>query len=298
MPSTSAVADVVAEAEPLNHADASSVDSAEVDADAALSGILGGELYTPLPSYNVFNRPLGAGLSDALKAKIRRGDYVNLQLLLLSSDNDDDEANEQQHQRLTLEVRPYGNQDSTLSLMKSSRTKDIMSIDQWVAAFTIYGAVLTESSPHLAPGIFKHISDITEMAHRFGGLAWCHYDKSYRKEMGANHLNYGQVNWDLRFRCLERASNKSGAYSFRGTQSRNPLVKGRGASSGLSKGFQKGQCYQFEQFALCTKPACQFKHACAKCSGKHPTGRCSARPDRPQGTGRAGAVRPANVNKQ
>ena len=109
---------------PATSVDASSVDSAEVDADAALSGILGGELYTPLPSYNVFNRPLGAGLSDALKAKIRRGDYVNLQLLL-SSDNDDDEANEQQHQRLTLEVRPYGDQDSTLSLMKSSRTKDI-----------------------------------------------------------------------------------------------------------------------------------------------------------------------------
>ena len=81
MPSTSAVADVVAEAEPLNHADASSVDSAE-DADAALSGILGGELYTPLPSYNVFNRPLGAGLSDTLKAKIRRGDYVNLRIFL------------------------------------------------------------------------------------------------------------------------------------------------------------------------------------------------------------------------
>ena len=215
-------------------------------------------IYTPLPSYNVFTRPLEAGLSDALKAKIRRGDYVNLQLLL-SSDNDDDEANEQQHQRLTLEVRPYGNQDSTLSLMKSSRTKDITTIDQWVAAFTIYGAVLTESSPHLAPGIFKHISDITEMARRFGGLAWCHYDKPYRKEMGANHLNYGQVNWDLRFRCLERASNKS---------------------------------------ALCTKPACQFRHACAKCSGKRPTGRCTARPDRPKGTGRAGAVRPANINKQ
>ena len=46
MPSTSAVADVVAEAELLNHADASSVDSAEVDADAALSGILGGDIYS------------------------------------------------------------------------------------------------------------------------------------------------------------------------------------------------------------------------------------------------------------
>ena len=161
------------------------------------ASFLRGPVLSDLPQLDylvtVFNRPPGADLSDALKAKIRGGEYVNLQLLL-SSDNDDDEVHEQQHQRLTLEVRPNGNQDSTLSLIKPSRSKDIMSIDQWVAAFTIYEAVLTESSPHLAPGIFKHISDITEMARRFGGLAWCHYDKSYRKEMGANHLNYGQIN--------------------------------------------------------------------------------------------------------
>ena len=56
---SSAVANEVAEAEPQSHGDASSLDSAEVDVDAALSGILGGESYTPLPSYNVFNRPLG-----------------------------------------------------------------------------------------------------------------------------------------------------------------------------------------------------------------------------------------------
>ena len=145
-PVTPAVADDVAEAEPQNHGDELSLDSAEVDVDAALSGILGGESYTPLPSYNVFNRPLGADLPDTLKSKIRRGDYVNLQLLL-SSDNDDDGLNEQQHQHLTLEVRP--NQDSTLSLMKSSRTKEITTIDQWVAAFTIFGAILTESFPQL-----------------------------------------------------------------------------------------------------------------------------------------------------
>ena len=121
------MADDVAEAEPQSHGDALSLDSAEVDVDAALSGIFGGESYTPpLPSYNVFNRPLGSDLSDTLKSKIRRGDYVNLQLLL-SSDNDDDELNEQQHQRLTLEVR--SNQDSTLSLMKSSRTKEITTTD-------------------------------------------------------------------------------------------------------------------------------------------------------------------------
>ena len=42
-PVTPAVADDVAEAEPQSHGDALSLDSAEVDVDAALSGILGGE---------------------------------------------------------------------------------------------------------------------------------------------------------------------------------------------------------------------------------------------------------------
>ena len=166
MPSTSAVGHIAAE--PELQADASSVDIDGVDVDAALISILGGELYTPLPSYSVFNRPLGADLSDALKAKMRGGEYVDVQLLL-SSDNGDDEVHTQQHHHLTLEVRPNGNQDSTLSLIKPSRIKDITSIDQWVAAFTIYGSVLTELSPHLAPGIFKH-TDITEMARRFGGI--------------------------------------------------------------------------------------------------------------------------------
>lgn len=272
-------------------ADASSDDSDAEDVDAVLSGLLGGELFTPLPTYNVVNRPLGASLPDALKSKIRRGEYVNLQLLASENDEEDeDDVFQQQHQRLTLEVKPIGHQD-TLSLVRPSHSKGIKTIDQWVAAFTVYGAVLTERSPQLAPGLFKHMADITEMARRFGGLAWYRYDKAYRREMGANRLSYGQVNWDLRFRCLEQTSNKSGGYAFRGNTSRSPYVRS-------SKGFQKGQCFQFEQFGSCLRPACQFKHACAKCSGKHPTSRCTVRPARPQGVGRTGAMRPSNHNKQ
>ena len=79
-----------------NVVDADSDNSDHEDLDAVLSGLLGGELYTPLPTYNVVNGPLGANLSDLLKAKIRRGDYINLQLLLIDDDTDDD-INEQQH---------------------------------------------------------------------------------------------------------------------------------------------------------------------------------------------------------
>ena len=279
-----------------NVVDADSDDSDQDGVDAVLSGLLGGELYTHLPTYNVVNRPLGANLSDSLKARIRRGDYINLQLLLIDDDTDDD-INEQQHQRLTLEITAIGQQDA-LSLVKPTRTKAITTIHQWVTAFSVYAAVLTENSPHQAPGLFKHIADITEMSRRFRGMAWCRYDTAFRREMGANHLMFGQVNWDLRFRCLEQASHKPGNYSFRGNATRTPYMRNRGTFAVGNKTFQKGQCFQFEQFGACPHPTCPFKHTCAKCSGKHPTNRCNMRSARPHSVRRGGAVRPANTNRQ
>ena len=260
--------------------------------DIIISDLLGGELSAPPSTYNVVNRPLGANLSDTLKNRIRRGDYVNLQHLL----TDDGDFDEQQHQRMTLEVRSIG-QEETLSVVKPNHTKEITTTGQWLSAFTIYAAVLTEHSPQHAPGLFKHIADITEMARRFGGLAWKKYDESFRKEMKANGLHFGQVQWDARFRCLEQTvNNKAVGYSFRGqvSRSRGGFVRSPAISNKL---FQKGQCFQFEQFGSCTKYACHFKHACSKCFGKHPTSRCGLRPSHPQRGGRPIAPRAPNTNK-
>ncbi|KAI0217718.1 hypothetical protein LSAT2_030536 [Lamellibrachia satsuma] len=260
--------------------------------DTIISDLLGGELSAPPSTYNVVNRPLGANLSDTLKNRIRRGDYVNLQHLL----TDDGDFDEQQHQRMTLEVRSIG-QEETLSVVKPNHTKEITTTGQWLSAFTIYAAVLTEHSPQHAPGLFKHIADITEMARRFGGLAWKKYDESFRKEMKANGLHFGQVHWDARFRCLEQTVNsKAVGYSFRGqvNRSRGGSVRSPAISNQL---FQKGQCFQFEQFGSCTKSACHFKHACSKCFGKHPTSRCGLRPSHPQRGGRPIAPRAPNTNK-
>ena len=260
--------------------------------DTIISDLLGGELSAPPSTYNVVNRPLGANLSDTLKKRIRRGDYVNLQHLL----SDDGDFDEQQHQRMTLEVRSIG-QEETLSVVKPNHTKEIPTTGQWLSAFTIYAAVLTEHSPQHAPGLFKHIADITEMARRFGGLAWKKYDESFRKEMKANGLHFGQVHWDARFRCLEQTvNNKAVGYSFRGqvNRSRGGFVRSPAISNQL---FQKGQCFQFEQFGSCTKSACHFKHACSKCFGKHPTSRCGLRPSHPRRGGRTIAPRAPNTNK-
>ena len=92
----------------------------------------------PPTTYTVVNRPLGANLSDTLKNRIRRGDYVNIQHLL----TDDGDFDEQRHQRMTLEVRSIG-QEEALSVVKPNHTKEITTTGQ----FTIYAAVLTDHSP-------------------------------------------------------------------------------------------------------------------------------------------------------
>ena len=170
---------------------------------------------------------------------------------------------------MNLEVISIG-QEEALSVFKPNHTKEITTTSQWLSAFTIYAAVLTEHSPQHASGLFKHIADITEMARRFGGLAWDKYDQSFRKEIKANGLQFDQVHWDARFPCLEQTvNNKAVGYSFRGqvNRSRGGFVRSPAISNQL---FQKGHCFQFEQFGSCTKSACTSNTHAQNVSGNIP----------------------------
>ena len=61
--------------------------SDDIDLDALVGDFLGGESHTPMPTYSVVKRPLGANLSDFLNSKIMKSDYVNLQHLLIDDDD-------------------------------------------------------------------------------------------------------------------------------------------------------------------------------------------------------------------
>ena len=122
---------------------------------------------------------------------------------------------------------------------------------------------MTERFPNLAPGLFKHISDIGDMERRFGGLAWRLYDESFRREKKAHHLDFGQIHWDLRFRCLQQ-STQAGRPPFRSPNTRSPIVGSVPSRTGRYTG---GQCFSFERSVSCSKPASPYKHSCARCSG-------------------------------
>ena len=125
-----------------------------------------------------------------------------MQILLKEHELDDN-----QNQRVSLELTQIGTQQA-LTMAKSHSSKPISSYSQCVPAFAIYAAVMTERFPNLAPSLFKHISkhisDIADMDRRFRGMAWRLYDESFRREKKAHQLEFCQIHWYLRFRCLER----------------------------------------------------------------------------------------------
>ena len=81
------------------------------------------------------------------------------------------DLNDDLNQRVSLELTQIGTQQA-LTMAKSHSSKPISSYTQWVSAFSIYAAVMTERFPKLAPSLFKHISDIGDMDRRFGGMAF------------------------------------------------------------------------------------------------------------------------------
>ena len=256
------------------------------DPEHFLDQLLGGELPTQLPGYSIITRPLGSHISPTLRQNIIAGKYVNLSLLL----QDDGLGDQHDHQQVTLQVTP-GENTPHLAVVKPTHTKDITTIAQWSTAFCVYAAVLTEHFPQRAPGLFKHMSDVSDMARNFGGLAWKTYDECFRRDMTNHSLSFGQIHWDLRFRCLEKSAPLHG-HPFR----KAPRPTGRQLPN--QRSYQTGQCFRFEQSGACSKSGCQYKHTCAKCSGTHPTDHCGTRSTskatKPFGPRRGGLHQPAN----
>ena len=181
--------------------------------------VLGGDVPQQSPGYNVINRPLGGNLPIELKQRIWNGDFIPMHTFLKEQDLDDS-----QNQRVSLELTQIGTQQA-LTMAKSHSSKPISSYSQWVSAFSIYAAVMTERFPNLAPSLFKHISDIGDMEGRYGGMAWRSYDESFRREKKAHLLEFGQIHWDLRFRCLEQPT-QAGRPPFPNPNTRSPIIRG------------------------------------------------------------------------
>ena len=204
-------------------------------------------------SYNCISSPLGSDLSNKIKRKILKLEYVNFADLL--------SAKEKEESAFQFKDLKGGN---TFKLVSQNSKKEINNIEQWTDAFTVYAAVLSEGRPDLAPGLWKYCKFVRETAKRFGGKTFIEYEQ-FRRQMSHHQLAFQQVHWDLYFSLVN--------FSKAGTSQNFKTFRPSSGKSQKSR-FENGQCFVFESYGNCTKNACKFRHACTHCGKRHQSGKC------------------------
>jgi len=84
-------------------------------------------------------------------------------------------------------------------LHRSSRErKTDLDILSWVECFNSYISVIATYRPHRARDLLAYMALIIRTAKRFGGKAWFHYDRAFRREAEVNNVqDWGIMRTDL-----------------------------------------------------------------------------------------------------
>jgi len=197
---------------------------------------------------------LESRVSDKIKNKIWRDEYVDLGALLSSTTEDP---------KYAVSVSNDSEPGTTrLCLEPINKAKRISTIGQWSTAISTFIAVYTIKFPASTSALMKYCEIVRDLANRSANWRW--YDEQFRYLRQSNSSDYPweQVQWELWFQSLpvSQATPKA-AQAF---------SKGKGPSS--SSPFQKGYCWKYNGGGFCS--GCKFKHACSKCSGSHPGSEC------------------------
>uniref|UniRef100_A0A1X7TSH8 Reverse transcriptase domain-containing protein n=1 Tax=Amphimedon queenslandica TaxID=400682 RepID=A0A1X7TSH8_AMPQE len=133
-----------------------------------------------------------------LVEKIRRGEFVDLALLLQDASSKSEELLLQQH-------------GSPVMIFQSveqaqKKKKQIVDIVSWARAFSIYAAVLAaaeETTKEQVVSLLAHMHLMTQLATDLGGGQWLSYDVEFRAWVEAKGIRkWGELNIIIYGRCL------------------------------------------------------------------------------------------------
>ncbi|XP_057312908.1 uncharacterized protein LOC130654361 isoform X2 [Hydractinia symbiolongicarpus] len=247
----------------------------------------------------------------AVLEKIKRLEYVNLELLLPPSLNSsfvpDDEG------EYDLNVRTADGVPR-LSLSRNvsgrSRIKDFAS---WCLAWSNYLRCLIYFYPHLATQLVTYQTLVTQFANQYVFSAVCAFDKLHRLQLANDSLQrWDQLDDLLVTQHLRGAPLLTKSYTSStstrtsyacfscGQQGHFATNCPRSSSTGgLGPTFRNASqhlpassfhqvrfpstlrvCWRFNRGMSCSNP-CPFPHKCPHCSKNHPGHRCSFRPSQP-----------------
>ncbi len=225
--------------------------------------------FTPLMS--AFT-PLGTGVAQSIKAKIIKGEYVDLVTLV---EKKDPYMQYHENQGIALSVNQSGQ-----IIWKSNKPKQmITSISAWTSAFLIFTSVYLSAHPTRTQELLKYMHLVRTAASRYGGFGWRSYDQQFRLRM----QEYPQRSWaviDNELWSLYMTQSSVVASTFpMGIRQQGQNVGGfqpqfsnrQAGNSGFRTQFsntgwksKEKICFDFNK-KTCQRKPCMYKHKCMHC---------------------------------
>ena len=221
--------------------------------------------------------PLADNISQSIKSKIVKGEYIDLGLLL-----DDQKVDNPVDMKLVVDTNGS-------FVWKANKPKlQITSIHNWTSAFLIFSSVYLQVHPQRAQDMLKYMYVIRTAASRFGGWGWKTYDQQFRmRQQHHPHRSWALLDAELWSMYVGSQPQRPLGGSSKSTYHNASLNNAVGQSG--KKVFQQPWwssaasqklCFDFNK-GQCRKKNCQFKHKCAKCSGTgHAAKNCEKKIDR------------------
>ena len=204
----------------------------------------------------------------SLIGKIRRGEYVDLEKLLVKPKA---LSGRQNHEPGKVS---FVNKDGTIKAVQEDVTPKITNIRKWEQAFRMYATIYAEANPHRSAEIFQYISIINGAATKYIWDNVAYYDYTFRQLMARKpHRSWAKIYnqmWNVALTEPLQFNNHSNAQGGQGSSSDN-RNKRRDWRDGCCWKFNKGHCKH--------GPRCRFEHRCTFCgSYNHPLKSCRRKP--------------------
>lgn len=184
---------------------------------------------------------MGANVSESVKQKIVKGDFIDLGQLLSNPIPIDGK------QTLTIS-------NGQVVIEPKRASVKITNVQKWTDAFLIFSSIYSVVHPGKFLGLLKYIYTLRLGATRCAGIGWKFYDEQFRMRMAKNPLaSWEVVDQELWFMYMVPSANPV----------QKPLTG----------------CYDFNNYGVCVKQQCQYLHTCLSCSGLHPSVMCTGSSD-------------------
>lgn len=207
------------------------------------------QMHTPHQIVGIAS-DINVNVSQNIKEKIKKGEYVDLASLLTNNQHIDSK------QKLIV-------QQGELILQTDQNLKKIFSIDTWTTAFIIFTSIYCSVHPEKFQDLLKYMSMVRLGASRCANLGWKMYDEQFRLRKAQDPTSsWSSVDYELWLIYMNNIKSSPGTG--------NQMV-----FSDMQNGAQK--CYNFNYVGSCFRQHCFYSHSCIRCNGGHSMLHCHSK---------------------